>query len=442
MDLTHYMAPLRQTAFHARTAALNLLNRWGPWAGYSASLCFGDSAMEYTAIRNTASLYDLCPMIKYRITGPDAGGYLNRLTLRDAARLSVGSVHCTAWCDDEGKILDDGTLFRHGQNDYLLSCQERHLPWLAASAQGFDVTVQDQTDAIAALSLQGPSAATILQEAGFDVSALKPFRFGRFAFKGAEITVSRTGFTGDLGYELWLDPAQAITLWDHLMAVGLPLGPRPIGSDALNLARIEAGFIIANMDFIPADQALREDSARSPLELGLGWMIDWDKGHFTGRRALVAEREAGSAWALVGLDVPGNVSAEGSILYHGKKHEAGFVTAACWSPATKRSLALAQVHWRHRKGDDLVAPLGLRRAPGRFCARQDAPGDGRIGISSGRTQCGWQGQRLAQRLSSPWVGTLHRRKAPGQACYLPLSRLVLFGHRRSSGVNRSCHSDL
>ena len=353
MDLTHFKTPLRQTPFHPRTAPANLLNRWGPWAGHMTPLCFGDAAMEHTAIRNAASLYDLCPMIKYRITGPDAADFLNRLTLRNATKLAVGSVHYTAWCDDEGKVLDDGTLFRHAAQDYLLCCQERHLPWLRASALGYDVRVDEQTDIIAALSLQGPCSATVLHAAGFDVTALQPFRIQRFPFASGEITISRTGFTGDLGYELWLQPALALPLWDHLMTAGAPWGLRPIGTDALNLARIEAGFIIANSDFIPADQALREDRVRSPFELGLAWMIDWDKGHFTGRRALLAERENGSDWALVGLDVPGNVSAQGSILYHGKKREAGFVTAAAWSPSTKRSLAIAQVQARYRKGDDL-----------------------------------------------------------------------------------------
>lgn len=150
--------------------------------------------------------------------------------------------------------------------------------------------------------------------AGLDVSALTPFRIARFAFDGAELTISRTGFTGDLGYEVWISPDHALALWDALMAAGAYCGIRPIGTNVLNLARIEAGIIITNMDFIPADQAPREDCVRSPFELGLDWMIDWDKGHFTGRRALLAEQDKGSQWALVGLDIDGNVSAEGSLI--------------------------------------------------------------------------------------------------------------------------------
>ncbi|PTE13447.1 aminomethyltransferase family protein [Pseudogemmobacter blasticus] len=352
-NLTHFRTPLRHTPFHPRTASANRLNRWGPWAGCMTSLCYGDVDMEYTAIRNAASVYDLCPMVKYRVTGPDAADYLNRLMIRNAAKLPVGGVHYTAWCDDDGKLLDDGTLFRHGPEDYLICCQERHLPWLLDSAQGFDVQVAEITEEIAALSLQGPCSASVLAAAGLDVSALKPFRMARFPFAGGEITISRTGFTGDLGYELWMTPDQALPFWDHLFAAGAPWGIRPIGTDALDLARIEAGFIITNMDFVPAHQALREDRPRSPLEMGLGWMIDWEKGNFTGRRALLAEKAQGSEWALVGLDVPGNVSAEGSILYHDKKHEAGFVTAAAWSPALKASVAIAQVKARHAGGDNL-----------------------------------------------------------------------------------------
>jgi aminomethyltransferase len=175
-----------------------------------------------------------------------------------------------------------------------------------------------------------------------------------FPFGGGTLTVSRTGFTGDLGYELWTTPDHALTLWDHLFAAGRDYGIRPIGSNALNTARIEAGFIITNLDFIPSYQAVREDRVRSPFEIGLEWLIDWDKGHFTGRRALLAERNGGtSKWALVGLDIEGNVSAQGSLLYHNKKHEAGFITAATWSPTLKRSIALAQVERRHMGVDNL-----------------------------------------------------------------------------------------
>lgn len=359
-DLTHWRRPLRQTPFHPRTAALNRLNLWGPWGGYTTALAFDDVAMEHTAIRNAASVYDLCPMVKYRIRGVQAAEYLNRLTLRNAGNLPVGSVHYTAWTDDAGKLLDDGTLFRHGPEDFLICCQERHLPWLLDSAAGFDVAITEVTEDIAALSLQGPCSASVLRAAGFAIDGLKPFRMANFRFAGGTLTISRTGFTGDLGYELWTSPDLALPLWDHLFEAGAPWGIRAIGTEALDLARIEAGFIIANMDFVPASQAVREDRARSPFEMGLDWMIDWQKGHFTGRRALLAEREAGSKWALVGLDIEGNTPATGALIYTGKGREAGFVTAACWSPATKRNLALAQVGRRYLTGPLQVEVYALR----------------------------------------------------------------------------------
>ena len=168
---------------------------------------------------------------------------------------------------------------------------------------------------------------------------------------------SGTGFTGDLGDKLWISPDLALALWDALFAAGLPHGLRPIGSEALNMARIEAGFVSTNMDFIPAPQALREDRVRSPFELGLDWLIDWDKGHFTGRRALLAEQAKGSRWALVGLDIAGNVSAEGALIYQNRKQVAGFVTAALWSPVLKRNIALAQVERRFLGADGRASDL-------------------------------------------------------------------------------------
>lgn len=348
----HWRQPLLPTPFHARTSAANRLNAWGPWGGYTTPLAYEDEAMEYTAIRNQASLYDLSPMVKYRITGKGAVAFLDHLTVRNVAGLAVGAVHYTAWCDDAGHVLDDGTLFRHGPRDFLLCCQERHLPWLLDSAIGFDAHIEEITEEIAALSLQGPTSAAILRAAGVAaVETLKPFRLTRTILEDIPLTLSRTGFTGDLGYELWTTPDRALDLWDALMAASALHGLRPIGTNALNLARIEAGFLIAGMDFVPAGAAVRADRTRSPLELGLDWMIDWDKGHFTGRRALLAERAAGSRWALVGLDIDGNVPAEQAIVYQAKRREVGQITAAAWSPATKRNIALAHLRRPHDTGD-------------------------------------------------------------------------------------------
>lgn len=350
----HFLTPLTPTPFHPRTAAANRLHNWGAWSGYRTASCYGDTTMEHTAIRNAASLYDITPMVKYRITGPDAAAYLDRLTIRNVSNMAEMTVHYSAWTDDRGQMMDDGTVFRLGPQDFRLCCQERHLPWLLDSAYGFDVTIRDETADLAALALQGPTSASVLRAAGFAIDALKPFRLTTMPFNGTRLMISRTGFTGDLGYELWIAPDHALALWDHLRAHGALHGLIPVGSDAVMLARTEAGFLTTNLDFIPAQQAVREDRTRSPLELGLGWMIDWKKGHFTGRRALQAELETESSrWALIGLDVPGNVSAEGAILYHRKKHEVGFVTAACWSPTLKRNIAIAHVQAKHAEARDL-----------------------------------------------------------------------------------------
>lgn len=347
IPLRHYETPLLKTPFHPRTEAANRLWSWGNWGGYTTALSFDDLAMEHAAIRNTATVYDLCPMIKYRIEGPEAADYLNRLTIRDAARLTVGGVQYTAWVNDAGHMLDDGTLFRVAPDRFRLCCQERHLPWLLDSAHGFDVAIAEETEEIAALSLQGPTSAEVLRLAGFEIDGLKPFRLAEFAFGAGRLMISRTGFTGDLGYELWTTPDQALALWDLLFKAGQLHGLRPIGSEALNIARLEAGFIITGYDFTPADVCVREDRLRSPLEMGLGWLIDWDKGHFTGKSALSRQRDRGTEWSFVGLEIDGNIPAEGAILYHDRKAEVGVVTGACWSPFLKKNIALAQIKTRH-----------------------------------------------------------------------------------------------
>jgi aminomethyltransferase len=355
--LRHYETPLLKTPFHPRTEAANKLWSWGNWGGYTTAIAYQDEALEYSAVRNTATVYDLCPMIKYRVEGPEAAAYLNRLTLRNAARLSVGGVQYTAWVNDAGHLLDDGTLFRLAPDRFRICCQERHLNWLNDSAYGFDVTITEETEAIAALSLQGPTSAEILRLAGFDIDGLKPFRMAGFPLGTSQLMISRTGFTGDLGYELWTTPDQALALWDLLFEAGRLHGLRPIGSGTVNMARLEAGLIITGYDFTPADICVREDRLRSPLEMGLGWMIDWDKGHFTGKAALQRQRTAGTKWSFVGLEIGGNISAEGAILYHNRKTEVGVITGAIWSPILKKNIAMAQILTKHAAGSDLWAEI-------------------------------------------------------------------------------------
>jgi aminomethyltransferase len=283
-------------------------------------------------------------MAKYRIAGPDALRFMNRLVTRDLAKLKPNRVAYAVWCNDEGHLIDDGTVFHLGESEYRLCAQERQLDWLLDSAIGYEVEIADVTEAIAGLALQGPTSCAVLKKLGLaGVERLKPFDIGSFMLEGTALTLSRTGFTGDLGYEVWMDPRDAELVWDRLMAAGHSRGIRPLGSRALNIARIEAGFLLPNVEFLSAERTLRVGRERSPFELGLAWLVDFEKGHFTGRRALLAEQRAGTRRRLVGLDIEGNKPAHNALVYSARsgRREIGSVTSATWSPTCKRNLAYA-----------------------------------------------------------------------------------------------------
>ena len=360
-----FQQPLLTTPFHARARALSQLDSFIPWAGYTTVDVFSSVEHEYFAIRNATTVYDLTPMVKYRIAGAGATAYLNRLVTRDVSKLKENRVAYCVWCNDAGHVIDDGTIFRLGEREYRLCTAERQLDWLLDSAIGFDVEISEVTAEIAALALQGPSSCAALKDYGMTgIQALKPFEIGHFAVAGNEIMASRTGFTGDLGYELWMRPEQAESVWDGLMAAGRARGIRPIGSMALNVARIEAGFILPNADFVSAEHTIYTDRARSPLELGLSWLVDFKKGHFTGRRALLAEERRGARRRLVGLDVDGNKPAHNALLYDDRsgKRAVGSVTSAIWSPTCKRNIALAMLEAPHFKlGAEVWAEIYLNR---------------------------------------------------------------------------------
>ncbi len=349
-----WRSPQWKSPFHDRIAALMTERRWFDWAGYAAPEIIDDAELEYFAIRSTSSLFDISPMVKYRISGPDAEQFLNHLTLRDVSKLNPGRVQYTAWCDDDGQVLDDGTLFRFDNTTFRLCCQERHLPWLLDTAVGYDVEVREETDDIAALALQGPTSAALLRDASIDVSGLKPFQIAALPKSFGKGHISRTGFTGDLGYELFVDRYSAEALWDHLWLYGPLRGLRAIGYHALNVARIEAGFIVANADFVTSDGALRSNRPRLPDEIGLDWMVDLAKSHFNGKRAIERSRQTkGRREVLVGLEIEGNEPAQHAIVYHAKRREAGVVTAGVWSPTAKRNIALAAIDMRYAASDSL-----------------------------------------------------------------------------------------
>jgi aminomethyltransferase len=366
----HYRQPLLKTPFHERARALSQVDSFIPWAGYTTVDVFTFVEQEYFAIRNATTLYDLTPMVKYRIAGPEALRFLNRLMTRDIGKLKAGRVAYSVWCNDEGHLIDDGTVFRLSDSEYRLCTGERQLDWLLDSGLGFDVQIAEVTEETAALAVQGPTSCAVLKAMGLaGIERLRPFELGHFVLPPAigadnRIMVSRTGFTGDLGYELWMRPEDAEGVWDALMEAGRECAIRPIGSRALNMARIEAGFVLPNIDFVSSERSLRVDSGRSPFELGLGWLVDFDKGHFTGRRALLEEHRRGPRRRLVGLDIEGNKPAHSALLYADKagKRQVGNVTSATWSPTCKRNIALAMVDAPHIKtGRTIWAEIYLNR---------------------------------------------------------------------------------
>ena len=366
MKLTpHDETMMLKTPFHSRCEAACEINMWEDWKGYTSAQAYTEVEKEYFAVRNATGVFDISPMMKYRITGPEAGEYLNRLVTRDMRKINVGRVAYAIWCDDDGKVMDDGTIFRLGENDYRLCAYARCLDWLMWTADGFNVDITDETADVAALAVQGPTSCTIFRNMGFEgLENLKPFGMTTFPFKESTVMISRTGFTGDLGYEIWIKPDLAESFWDALFEAGKLYGIQPIGGYALDMLRTEAGFLQAGVDFVPAEEAVRIGRSRSPFELGLGWLVSFDKPIFNGRRALLSEKNNGSEYAFVYLDVDGNKPAEHAFIYLDSKasKEVGTVTTAAWCPTAKSNVAFAQVDAKYGKlGQELVAEIYYER---------------------------------------------------------------------------------
>ena len=345
----------RLSPFHPRLEALNIRDAWSVWNGYKFADCYYDAEYEYFCIRNTCGTYDICPMQKYEVSGRNAEAMLNRMVTRDVKKIGLNRVAYCVWCDDNGRIIDDGTIFRLASDRFMLTCGSPCVAWLEMAAFGYDeVTVRDVTDELAAVSLQGPTSCAVLKKMGLNgIENAKAFDIMHFPFQGRNLMVSRTGFTGDLGYELWIDSDHALAMWDALYAAGEDYGIQPYGETATNMARLEAGFIMPYMDFNEALKTVHYEHDHTPLELNLAWLVDFDKPHFSGKRALLEEREKGSKWKLVRLDIEGNWPAEGSIVYNNEACDLdiGYVTSAMWSPAVKANIALAMIRTKHLGGD-------------------------------------------------------------------------------------------
>jgi len=356
---------MRTTPFHARTAALNASLAWKEWAGFAAVRAYDThSEREYHALRHTAGLLDVSPLYKYDVTGRDAGRLLSRVWCRDVADLKVGRVVYSAMADERGRCLDDGTVARLTDDHFRVTTSEPWMHWWLRHARGLDVKVVDCTRTLAALAVQGPLARKILAPLiGWDLNRMRFFRVRRTLMGGTiPLWISRTGYTGDLGYELWMAPEHAVAVWDAIIEEGTPLGLEPAGLDALDVARIEAGFVLQGVDYVSARTAMTASRTSSPFEAGLGWTVELERAPFVGSDALRIEATRGSKWALVGLEVDW---AELERLYasytlpphfapiacrdpvplydFGGARQIGQVTSTTWSPLLKRYLCLGQV---------------------------------------------------------------------------------------------------
>jgi glycine cleavage system T protein (aminomethyltransferase) len=359
------------TAFHPRTAELNRKMQWREWSGYFASSVYADfHDIEYNAIREAAALIDVSPLFKYRISGPDATRLVDRVITRDATKLAPGAVYYTPWCDEHGKVIDDGTVHHLDDGSYRWTAADPQLRWLRLNAAGLDVEIDEQTEAVAALALQGPLSRAVLEAAtneSFD--DLRYFRRLSTSIRSARrripVDVSRTGYTGDLGYELWIPAEHAVAVWDVLTAAGQAYGIRPAGMLALDVARLEAGLILIEVDYTSARHALNPEQNYSPFEIGLGRLVRFDKGDFVGRLALEREHQSGGPERrLVGLqldwydiealytaqDLPPAISPivdRSAVPVFAGGRQVGKATSHGWSPILKQAIALASVPPRY-----------------------------------------------------------------------------------------------
>jgi aminomethyltransferase len=292
--------------FHTRTAPLVRSHEWRNWSGFLAASVYEPThEREYYAIRNAAALIDVSPLYKYEITGPDAARLLNRVVTRDMTKCAVGQVLYTPWCDEDGFVIDDGTVARLGPEHFRLTAADPSWRWLADCGAGLRAEVRDVSEALAALAVQGPRARQVLRAAGGGpaVERLRYFRLAAATLGGVPVTVTRTGYTGDLGYEVWMPADDAGAVWDAVAAAGRAHQALPAGMVALDIARIEAGLLLIEIDYISSQRALVRSQKSTPYDVGLGWAVALDKGPFIGRAALRAAQAAGAAWQLAGLEV-------------------------------------------------------------------------------------------------------------------------------------------
>jgi aminomethyltransferase len=353
------------TPFHARTAAANQTGEWSEWAGYLAAPTYALAVdIEYAAVREAAALIDVSPLFKYRIAGPDALALIGRIVTRDARRLEPGRVIYTPWCDEAGRVIDDGTIAALDDGAYRWTAADPQIRWLTLNARGLDVTIEETTESLAALAIQGPRSRAVLDAAasGTSFADLGYYRRRAARIGDVDVDVSRTGYTGDLGYEIWVAADRALEVWDALADAGRGHALRPAGLRALDLVRLEAGLILLGVDYTSSRHAAIPEHAYTPDEIGLGRLVELEAGEFVGRRALAAERSAGGPsrrltgllvdWAGIerrSLDVglapavPAVVSRTPVPVFAPDGPQIGRITSSGWSPMRKEFMALATV---------------------------------------------------------------------------------------------------
>jgi len=368
---------LKLSPFFERTSKLNESQEWRRWAGYLAATSYElTHENEYFAIRTKAALLDISPLKKYIVEGPDAQNLLDRLVTRNIAICKVGQVMYTPWCDEEGKVIDDGTIQRLSENKFRITSAEPNLEWIESNSTGMDVMIKDDSYSTAALALQGPNSRAILNTVSSkSLDSLKFFWMIDTTFENIPVTISRTGYTGDLGYEIWMDPNDALSIWDLLIEKGKTFGITPTGLHALDIARVEAGLILLDVDYISTRHALIESRKSSPYELGLGWAVKLKKKNFIGKACLLKEFENGSDWSFVGIEIewtgfekhyraaglapglPSTAWRTSTPLYKNNE-QVGYATSGTWSPLLKRYIALAHVKSKYAKeGSELMFEL-------------------------------------------------------------------------------------
>jgi aminomethyltransferase len=350
------------TPFHSRTSALCVSQNWRTWSGYFVASSYDVMHdYEYHAIRNTAALIDVSPLYKYEVRGRDALKLVNRVIARDASKCAVGQALYSCLCEDDGAVIQDGTVFRLGEDHFRFHLADPALRWLQLNAVGMDVSIDEVSERVAALALQGPNALKILKRVlDVELEQLRFFRLTSGKIRDVAVIVSRTGYTGDLGYEVWIGAKHAEQIWDVVMEQGRVFGVKPAGMLALDVARLEAGFILLEVDYISAEKAIIPSQRFSPFEIGLGWTVDLKKDSFVGAKALRRLSERGPSRQIVGLEIslddyeylyqqaglapqfPLAAWRGGAPIYKDGR-QVGHATTGAWSPTLKKYIALATV---------------------------------------------------------------------------------------------------